>query len=158
MSADFAATNATHPMLEADSIVDYVLESLALKNLQLAPLHRFEDGINAVRQMRRGLFYNTRTIELACKRRHGARQQLVGGGLRMCRCCLALCHGNPLVHTSSQRESSTRCRAGPAAMDKDYLSLKRAAASRPSGEWNDDDFDVLADGTVVVAAVYRFGI
>jgi hypothetical protein len=29
-----------------------------------------------------------------------------------------------------------------------------------SGEWNDDDFDVLADGTVVgrVAAVYRFGI
>jgi hypothetical protein len=24
--------------------------------------------------------------------------------------------------------------------------LKRAAASRPSGEWNDDDFDVLADG------------
>jgi hypothetical protein len=40
------------------------------------------------------------------------------------------------------------------------LILKRASASRPSGEWNDDDFDVLADGTVVgrVAAVYRFGI
>jgi hypothetical protein len=31
-------------------------------------------------QMRRGLFfYNTRTIELACECRHGARQQLVGG-------------------------------------------------------------------------------
>ena len=29
------------------------------------------------------------------------------------------------------------------------LVLKRASASRPSGEWNDDDFDVLADGTVV---------
>jgi hypothetical protein len=29
------------------------------------------------------------------------------------------------------------------------LILKRAAASRPSGEWNDDDFDVLADGIVV---------
>jgi hypothetical protein len=27
-------------------------------------------------------------------------------------------------------------------MDKDYLVLKRASASRPSGEWNDDDFDV----------------
>ena len=27
--------------------------------------------------------------------------------------------------------------------------LKRASASRPSGEWNDDDFDVLADGVVV---------
>jgi hypothetical protein len=24
------------------------------------------------------------------------------------------------------------------------LTLKRASASRPSGEWNDDDFDVLA--------------
>jgi hypothetical protein len=29
------------------------------------------------------------------------------------------------------------------------LILKRARASRPSGEWNDDDYDVLADGTVV---------
>jgi hypothetical protein len=34
-------------------------------------------------------------------------------------------------------------------MEKDYLILKRASASRPSGEWNDDDFDVLADGAVV---------
>ena len=25
--------------------------------------------------------------------------------------------------------------------------LKRASASRPFGEWNDDDFDVLADAT-----------
>jgi len=30
-----------------------------------------------------------------------------------------------------------------------HLILKRASASRPSGEWNDDDFDVLADGVVV---------
>jgi len=34
-------------------------------------------------------------------------------------------------------------------MDKDYLVLKRASASRLSGEWNDDDFDVLCDGVVV---------
>ena len=34
-------------------------------------------------------------------------------------------------------------------MNKDYLILKRASASRASGEWNDDDYDVLADGTVV---------
>ncbi|MBV8110744.1 MAG: hypothetical protein JO012_13385 [Hyphomicrobiales bacterium] len=34
-------------------------------------------------------------------------------------------------------------------MDKDYLILKRASTSRSSGEWNDDDFDVLADGVVV---------
>jgi len=29
------------------------------------------------------------------------------------------------------------------------LILKRASASRSSGEWNDDDFDVLADGAMV---------
>jgi hypothetical protein len=29
------------------------------------------------------------------------------------------------------------------------LILKRASASRPSGEWDDDDYDVLADGIVV---------
>ena len=34
-------------------------------------------------------------------------------------------------------------------MEKDYLILKRASASRPSGEWSDDDYDVLADGIVV---------
>ena len=34
-------------------------------------------------------------------------------------------------------------------MEKDYLILKRALASRPSGKWNDDDYDVLADGVVV---------
>jgi len=34
-------------------------------------------------------------------------------------------------------------------MDKDYLTLKRASASRLSGEWSDDDYDVLAEGAVV---------
>jgi hypothetical protein len=34
-------------------------------------------------------------------------------------------------------------------MDKDYLTLKRAAASRLSGEWSDDDYDVLAEGKAV---------
>ena len=29
------------------------------------------------------------------------------------------------------------------------LVLKRASASRQFGEWNDDDYDVLADATVV---------
>src|SRR5262245_27597526 len=31
----------------------------------------------------------------------------------------------------------------------DALILKRAAASRLSGEWSEDDYDVLADGVVV---------
>jgi hypothetical protein len=34
-------------------------------------------------------------------------------------------------------------------MDKDYLILKRASASRSSGEWSDDDYDVLVDCEVV---------
>jgi len=34
-------------------------------------------------------------------------------------------------------------------MDKDYLVLKRASASRLSGEWSDDDYDVLSDGIIV---------
>jgi hypothetical protein len=34
-------------------------------------------------------------------------------------------------------------------MEKDYLVLKGASASRPSGEWDDDDYDVLAEGVVV---------
>ena len=33
-------------------------------------------------------------------------------------------------------------------MGEDLL-LKRAALSRPSGGWNKDDYDVLADGVVV---------
>jgi len=34
-------------------------------------------------------------------------------------------------------------------MDKDYLTLKRASASRLSGEWSEDDYDVLCEGEVV---------
>jgi hypothetical protein len=34
-------------------------------------------------------------------------------------------------------------------MNKDYLTLKRASASRPSGEWGENDYDELADGVVV---------
>jgi hypothetical protein len=34
-------------------------------------------------------------------------------------------------------------------MEKDYLTLKRASLPRPSGEWSEDDYDVLADGIVV---------
>src|SRR5215831_16986900 len=43
-------------------------------------------------------------------------------------------------------------------MDKDYLILKRASASRPSGEWNDDDFDVLCDGVVVGRLDFPIGL
>ena len=32
---------------------------------------------------------------------------------------------------------------------EEKLTLKRASASRPSGEWNDDDYDVLSGGKVV---------
>jgi len=33
-----------------------------------------------------------------------------------------------------------------------HLILKRASVSQPSGEWNDDDFGVLADGAVDAAS------
>jgi hypothetical protein len=34
------------------------------------------------------------------------------------------------------------------------LVLKRASASRPSGEWSDDDYDVL-DDSVVVGRIFK---
>ena len=34
-------------------------------------------------------------------------------------------------------------------MKQQPLILKRASASRSSGEWGDDDYDVVADGAVV---------
>ena len=42
-------------------------------------------------------------------------------------------------------------------MEKDYLTLKRAPASRASGEWNDDDFDVLADDEIV-GRIFKAGV
>jgi hypothetical protein len=40
-------------------------------------------------------------------------------------------------------------------VEKDYLILKQAAVSRPSGQWNDDDFDVVANGEVVASLAKR---
>jgi hypothetical protein len=37
------------------------------------------------------------------------------------------------------------------------LILKRASASRPSGERSDDDFDVLSDGIVVGGIIKAMG-
>src|SRR5215470_19435805 len=62
----------------------------------------------------------------------------------------------PLAGRSSWRCScmpNWTCRKSrrnePRHMDKDYLILKRASTSRSSGEWGDDDYDVVADGAVV---------
>jgi len=38
---------------------------------------------------------------------------------------------------------------GAVTLDMDQLILKRASASRLSGEWSEDDYDVLNEGTVV---------
>src|SRR5262249_17945229 len=46
-------------------------------------------------------------------------------------------------------EQQRNYRIGAVPMEKDYLILKRASASRTSGQWKEDDFDVLADGVVV---------
>jgi len=56
--------------------------------------------------------------------------------------------GRPLRQRRSEwtwSRSKTRLAAAPMIQ----LVLKRASASRPSGEWNEEDFDVLADGAVV---------
>jgi hypothetical protein len=42
-------------------------------------------------------------------------------------------------------------------MEKDYLLLKRAALSRPSGQWNNDDFDVVANGEIV-GRIFKAGV
>ena len=41
-------------------------------------------------------------------------------------------------------------------MEKDYLTLKRAPASGPSGEWG-EDYDVLADGEIV-GRIFNAGV
>jgi hypothetical protein len=41
-------------------------------------------------------------------------------------------------------------------VDKEYV-LKRAALRRPSGLWNDHDFDVLANGAVV-GRIFKAGV
>jgi hypothetical protein len=48
-----------------------------------------------------------------------------------------------------RRARSIRSRRLLGKNGQDYLVLKRASASRSSGEWSDDDFDVLCDGVVV---------
>jgi len=40
----------------------------------------------------------------------------------------------------------------PSSTDMAGLILKRASGSRPSGEWNEDNFDVLAEGLLWVAS------
>jgi hypothetical protein len=52
-------------------------------------------------------------------------------------------------HHCSRELKALGIRCGPRNGDNRTLLLRRASASRPSGEWNDDDYDVLADGGVV---------
>ena len=57
----------------------------------------------------------------------------------------------PLPRLAKDEERGCSCgegRGGRGLAPLTYLMLKRASALRPSGEWSDDDFDVLADGVV----------
>src|SRR5262245_31013333 len=62
-------------------------------------------------------------------------------------CGLGFAITKPLCGNGGTCRSRAWRRARP--MEKDYLSLKRASASRTSGQWKEDDFEVLADGVVV---------
>jgi hypothetical protein len=59
-------------------------------------------------------------------------------------------------NTLSENAASMVRKVGPARLSTTFsrriilqLVLKHASASRSSGEWGDDDYDVLADGVVV---------
>jgi hypothetical protein len=74
-------------------------------------------------------------------------------------------HPSPAAATMAQRshrhrEVIYRRPRNPTFRDghhmKGPLILKRASASRPSGEWNDDDYDVLVDGKIV-SRIYEQG-
>jgi hypothetical protein len=58
----------------------------------------------------------------------------------------------PLARLAQNEElgcTSREARRGRGLGPVTSLLLKRASASRPSGEWDDEDYDVLADGAVV---------
>src|SRR6516164_4021183 len=58
--------------------------------------------------------------------------------------------GNDLTHRFPLiAETLARLRSRSCIFDGEAACVKRASASRPSAEWNNDDFDVLADGAVV---------
>src|SRR5262245_47784236 len=59
-----------------------------------------------------------------------------------------LCRDRELDHPSSRQYSAAPAPGGD-RMTTERLILKRASTSRSSGEWSDDDYDVLADGIVV---------
>jgi hypothetical protein len=64
------------------------------------------------------------------------------GSDRLASCCCAYC---PLWWL----QSSLGCSSGLVAKPMTPLILKRASASRSSGQWSDDDYDVLENGVVV---------
>jgi hypothetical protein len=70
-------------------------------------------------------------------------------------CCVFLFYSFSAVtfaaHPLQSGHDQAVGRAGRRGTRKNSMALilKRASASRPSGEWNDDGFDVLANGAVV---------
>src|SRR5262249_34729343 len=65
------------------------------------------------------------------------------------RFCGAFLHLGMQKPRRSEANPSRRAKSNVRLSDgEDYLILKRASASRPSGDWSADDFDVLADGEV----------
>jgi hypothetical protein len=82
-----------------------------------------------------------------------ARSRLAHSRSRLSRSRSAVTAANCSRATSHQGKGKTQTSRARALSDSNSslssLILKRASASRPSGVWNDDDYDVLADGVVV---------
>jgi hypothetical protein len=95
-----------------------VLESLGLKNLQLAPLHRLEDGINAVRVFLPKMLVRCRKM----RARHRRAQALS-------RCARARCTTGPRTPRIRFATSRSRSTEGDALR---LLSPHRLSAARRS--------------------------
>jgi hypothetical protein len=79
------------------------------------------------------------------------------GRKRLTLCMIKMVHGkgsNLTIYRPVAGEPRSKVCGQPSVVRRPMtpqgrLMLKRASASRSSGEWKDDDFDVLADGAVV---------
>jgi hypothetical protein len=57
--------------------------------------------------------------------------------------------GESCETTKATAAATPKAAATASAAVMSALILERASASRPSGQWRDDDYDVLEDGAVV---------
>jgi hypothetical protein len=73
---------------------------------------------------------------------------VLGTAIRRAAAARRACRAQRATSPTSITRRDSRLASSATTMTENLI-LKRAAASRSSGEWNDDDYDVFADGIVV---------